>query len=250
MYFCYIDESGDCGLYDSAKPEKTGSSYFILTGLMVHSSRWRNALGSLKSFRKQLARESFLNYDVEFHCAEMIDPHKIKEFTSISVPDRWKLIERYAETIGENSAFSIITVVIDKQKTKLVPSDYLTSAVTKLYQAYDEFLIGHKENGILFFDRANEKHINTHVRKLLGTGASGETIPDIRIGWVIEDPIFRVSADSMFIQSSDVIAYTLKENDFPQTSRKKFQADRIFLRKLHAICFKSKFADDDAVIRI
>jgi len=72
---------------------------------MVRSSRWRTALGSLKSFRKQLAIESFLNYNVEFHCAEMIDPHKIKEFTSISVPDRWKLIERYAETIGENSAF-------------------------------------------------------------------------------------------------------------------------------------------------
>jgi len=74
--------------------------------------------------------------------------------------------------------------VIDKQKTKLLPSDYLTSAVTKLYQAYDEFLIGHKEKRILFFDRANEKHINTHGRKS------------------------------------------------------------------HAICFKSKFADDDAVIRI
>ena len=81
------------------------------------------------------------------------------------------------------------------------------------------------------------------------TGASGETVPDIRIGWVIEDPIFRVSSDSIFIQSADVIAYTLKEKDFPQTSRKKFQADRIFERKLEKVCFKSQFADEDGIIR-
>lgn len=249
MYFCYVDESGDCGKYDASIPDKTGSPYFILCGLIVDSSKWKIALGVLKSFRKQLARESYLPYDVEFHCAEMIDPHKIKEYSAISVPDRWKLIERYAETIGQYSAFSIISVVIDKRKSRVDPASYLTTAVTKLYQAFDEFLKNEKRYGLLFFDRANEKHINTHVRKLLGTGASGETVPDVRIGWVIEDPIFRVSSDSIFIQSADVIAYTLKEKDFPQTSRKKFQADRIFERKLEKVCFKSQFADEDGIIR-
>jgi len=249
MFFCYIDESGDCGMYDSKNPKQTGSPYFIVTGLIIHSSKWKVSLGTLKAFRKQLARESYLPYDVEFHCAEMIDPHKIKEYSSISVPDRWKLIERYAETIGEQKSFSIISVVINKESSKVNPSNYLTSAISKIYQAFDEFLKNKEENGLVFFDRANEKHINTHVRKLLGTGASGDTIPDIRIGWVIEDPIFRVSTDSMFIQSSDVIAYTLKEKDFPQTSRKKFQADRIFSRKLNSICYKSQLSDDDGIIR-
>lgn len=249
MYFCYVDESGDCGMYDASKPEKTGSPYFILCGIIIHSSKWKLSLGVLKNFRQLLARESYLPYDVEFHCAEMIDPHKIKEYRSISVPDRWKLIERYAETIGQYGAFSIINVVIDKKNSRLEPTNYLTTSVTKLYQAFDEFLKAEKQNGILFFDRANEKHINTHVRKLLGTGASGETIPDIRIGWVIEDPIFRVSSDSIFVQSADVIAYTLKEKEFPQASRKKFQADRIFMRKLGNVCFKSQIADDDGIIR-
>ena len=249
MYFCYVDESGDCGLYDALKPDKTGSPYFILAGLVVHSSKWKLSLGILKAFRKQLARESYLPYDIEFHCAEMIDPHKVREYTAISVPDRWKLIERYAETIGQYSAFAIITVVIDKKKSIIDPVNYLTTAVTKLYQAFDEFLKNEKENGILFFDRANEKHINTHVRKLLGTGASGETITDVRIGWVIEDPIFRVSTDSIFVQSADVIAYTVKESEFPQASRQKFQAHKIFTRKLKSICFKSQIADEDGIIR-
>lgn len=180
----------------------------------------------------------------------MIDPHKIKEYTQISVSERWKLIEEYAETIGQNTAFTLVTVVIDKMKSKLKPDEYLTTAITKLYQAFDEFLKAKETNGILFFDRANERYINTHVRKLLGTGASGETVPDVRIGWVIEDPIFRISTDSMFIQSADVAAYTLKEKEFPQASRKKHNADRIFHRMLNPVCFKSKIADDDGIIRI
>lgn len=140
--------------------------------------------------------------------------------------------------------------MIDKTKTELEPSDYLSTAVTELYQAFDEFLKEKKQNGIVFFDRASEKNINTHVRKLLGTGASGEKVPDVRIGWVIEDPIFRISTDSMFIQSSDVVAYTLKEMEFPQGSRKKYNADKIFLKNLKDKSFKSKNTDDLGIIRI
>jgi hypothetical protein len=250
MHFCYIDESGDCGLYDANNPEKTGSRYFILAGIVVGANKWKVSLETMKAFRKKIAREAILPYHVEFHCSEMIDPHKIKEFTSISVADRWKLLEEYAETIGQNTAFTLITVVIDKAQSSLNPEAYLTTAVTKLYQAFDEYLKAKGENGILFFDRANEKHVTTHVRKLLGTGASGESVAGVRIGWVIEDPIFRVSADSMFIQSADVVAYTLKEKEFPQASRQKHQAHKIFDRKLSKISFQSKVADDDGVIRI
>lgn len=248
MYFCYIDESGDGGAYEVGK-EKTGSPYFVLVGLVIHIGRWKVALDTLKSFRKKIAREAYLPYDVEFHCAELIDPRKIKEYTQISIPDRWKLINEYATTIGQQTAFKIIGVVIDKAKSKLAPEQYSTEAITKLYQAYDEFLKSESANGLVFIDRTNEKHINTHVRKLLGTGASGETIPDVRIGWIIEDPIFRSSKDSMFIQSTDVVAYTLKEMEFPQTSRKKFNADRIFSRRLSAVCFHSKISDNDGIIR-
>lgn len=249
MYFCYIDESGDCGMYDPAKPDKTGSSFFILVGLVVAANKWKISLETMKAFRKKIAREAYLPYHVEFHCAEMIDPHKVKEFTSISVADRWKLMEEYAETIGQNAAFKLITVVIDKTKTSLTPDEYLTESVTKLYQAFDEFLKTNSSNGLLFFDRANESQITTHVRKMLGTGASGESIPGVRIGWVIEDPIFRISSDSMFIQSADVAAYTLKEKEFPLASRKKFNADRIFLKKLTPICFVSKNSDENGIIR-
>ncbi len=137
----------------------------------------------------------------------------------------------------------------ERKVSDLSVSEYLTTAITRLYQALDEFLTLYNANGIVFFDRANEKHITTHVRKLLGTGASGESIPGVKLSKVIEDPVFRISADSMFIQATDVIAYTLKEKEFPQGSRKKYQAHKIFQRKLSNICFISKYGNEEGIIK-
>ena len=249
MYFCYVDESGDCGAYDSTKPDKTGSKYFILAGVVVPTKNWKASLDLLKSYKKRIAAQGFLPYDVEFHCSELIDPHKIKEYLQISTKDKWMLIEEFALTIGQHGAFNILTVVIDKNKSKLSPETYLNESLTKMYIAFDEFLKSKEDNGLLLFDRASERHISTHARKLLGTGSSGNTIPGVRIGWVIEDPIFRVSSDSIFIQAADVIAYSLKEKEFPITAKKKFNADKIFKNKLLQRCFKSIISDNEGIIR-
>lgn len=248
MYFCYVDESGDCGAYDATMPNKSGSPYFILAGLIVHAEKWKFSLEVLKTFRKKLAAQCYLPYHVEFHCSELIDPHKIKEYTQISVADRWKLIEAFAEKIGGNDAFSIIASVINKSESTLPANEYLTASITKLYQAYDHFLKERKQYGIVLFDRSNVGTIQTHVRKLLGTGSDLDAVPGIKVNHVIEDPIFRVSADSIFIQAADVIAYALKEKEFPQTSRKKYNADRIFTNKLKRVCYCSNLVNEGIIM--
>ncbi len=251
MYFCYVDESGDPGKHDPSKaPGDTSTPYFLLGGMILNASNWKLTLGTLKTYRKDIARKAILNYDVEFHCADMITPRAIKEYQSISVPDRWRLIEDYAGIIGSNTSSKIIVVAIDKTKTKLKEGEYLTGATTALYQAFDEFLRTEKDNGIVFIDQTTGKHTNTHVRKLMGTGASGETVPGVKIAWILEDPIYRISSDSMFIQSADVIVYTLKEKLFPQASRQKLQAHKIFDRKLLKSLYKSAIAGEDGIIRI
>lgn len=102
----------------------------------------------------------------------------------------------------------------------------------------------------MFFDRANEKKISTHVRKLLGTGVSDQHSGVAPINWIIEDPVYKVSSDSMLIQAADVTAYTFKEQEFPRTARKKFDADRIFKRKLASNCHVSPISDEKGIIRI
>ena len=249
MYFCYADESGDTGYYNPANPEKTESPYYILAGVAVPTDKWSLSLNILKSFRKDIAKDGFIKYDIEFHCSEMIDPHKIVNFKQISIKDRWKLIEDFASLIGKND-FHIIAIVIDKKNSKLNSNEYHTTTVTKLYQAFDDLLKITKVNGIVLFARTNETTTTTHVRKLLGTGSSGVTIPNVRIAKIIEDPFFQISSESLFIQAADVIAYTLKEKEFPQAARRKYQAHKIFDRKLIGPCYHSPVSGEDGIIRV
>lgn len=180
----------------------------------------------------------------------MVDPHSNTVYKQISVPERWKLIEDFGHVIGVQAEFKIIAVILDKQKSKLQPVNYITEIVTKLYQAYEHFLKSQKEWGIMLFDRANEKKISTHVRKLLGTGVSDQSSDTAPINWIIEDPFYKVSSESMFVQAADLAAYTFKEQEFPRTSRKKFNADRIFKRKLASNCYVSPVSDENGIIRV
>lgn len=44
----YVDESGDTGL------DRSPTSYFALSGLVVHESQWRNFINQLIAFRKTM----------------------------------------------------------------------------------------------------------------------------------------------------------------------------------------------------
>jgi hypothetical protein len=72
--------------YDPYNPGKTGSPYYFLAGVAVPTDKWSLSLNILKSFRKDIAKDGFIKYDLEFHYAEMIDPHKIVDFKQISIP--------------------------------------------------------------------------------------------------------------------------------------------------------------------
>ncbi|CAM4052233.1 Protein of unknown function [Pedobacter westerhofensis] len=249
MYFLYVDESGDAGKFDSSNLTKTGSPYLIYTGLVVHDAQWNQTLNTIKNFRKKIAKESFVSYNQEFHCAEMIDPRKIGAFTQISVPDRWKLIEEYCDLIGKVVKSSIIAAVLNKETSLLKPEEYTIAMITKLYQSFNHFLLQKKERGLVFFDRANERKISSHVRKLLGTNVTDRPLEIEQIDCILEDPVYKASSDSMLIQSADVVAYTVKEKEFPRAARKKFDADLIFDRKLLANCYNSHVSDNDGIIR-
>ena len=48
MYLMYVDESGDTGLANSP------TRYFVLSGIVVDESRWREFINALVAFRRTL----------------------------------------------------------------------------------------------------------------------------------------------------------------------------------------------------
>jgi hypothetical protein len=91
----YVDESGDTGL--GASP----TSYFLLSGLVVHESRWREFVNQLVDFRKRMRTTYKLPVRTEIHAAEFMNGrvHALGR-TVISRPDKLAILREALEELG------------------------------------------------------------------------------------------------------------------------------------------------------
>ncbi|SFQ58213.1 DUF3800 domain-containing protein [Hymenobacter arizonensis] len=128
MYLLYADESGDTGLV--ASPTK----YFILSGLVVHETRWRAFLDDIVAFRRHLRATKGLKLREEIHAAPFItNPGPL---VRIKRNDQLDILKQCLDFLGNRSDISLCTVVVNKT-TKSVGYDVFESAWQALIQRFD-----------------------------------------------------------------------------------------------------------------
>ena len=66
MFLLYVDESGDTGLVNSP------TEYFILSGLVIHETRWDSVLSNIVDFRRQMRESYGLKLREEIHAAHLL----------------------------------------------------------------------------------------------------------------------------------------------------------------------------------
>ena len=108
MYLMYVDESGDVGLINSP------TRYFILSGIVVHESKWKDTLTSLVEFRKMLRDTKGLKLREEIHCTELIN--KPGDLKRIKRNDRVDIIKKCIDWLNTQLDVSVVSVIVDKQE--------------------------------------------------------------------------------------------------------------------------------------
>src|SRR5680860_843195 len=107
MYLMFVDESGDTGLTGSP----TGC--FVLSGLVIHESRWQDCLERLIRFRRRMRHAFGLKLREEIHSRHMITGRP-GELVRIPKNDRLSIIRFHAREIAGLPDVRIINVVVDK----------------------------------------------------------------------------------------------------------------------------------------
>src|SRR5207253_6841889 len=75
-----------------------------------------------------------------------------------------------------------------------------------------------------------------------GGGVAAKNIPVQR---VIEDPIFKKSHQSYFIQLADAVAYALLKREVAPTPHvKRYGIDKLFERSLGGVCYRAASKSD------
>ncbi len=241
MYLMYIDESGDTGLKGSP------TRYVVLTGLVVHELRWRSCLEQLIAFRQRIKAKFRLRLREELHAARMLTrPGELKR---IKRNDRLAIIRAFADQIASMTDINLVNVVVDKEGK---PKDYdvFGSAWGALIQRFEN-TIAHRnfagpanadDRGLLFPDSTDDKKLTDLVRKkrhynpVPNRGDFGPGYRNLPLQNVIEDPSFRDSEHSYFIQAVDCAAFLLYQRLAPNSFMKKHSGQNYFARLEPVLC--------------
>lgn len=230
----YVDESGDIGL-----PPSSPTKYFILSAIIIHELRWRDTIGDLVRFRKHLKLTKGLKIKEEIHCTKFISSPG--PLVRIKRNDRLDIIKQSIDWCNSQPDLTVFSVVVDKT-TKAAGYDVFEKAWNALLMRFENTL-SHKnfpgprnpdDAGMVISDNTDGgklrrllrrmRHFNM-VPSMYGTGAR-----NLKLQYIIEDPVLRDSQFSFMHQMNDVVAYCAKQLYDPNSYMKQKGGNNFYKR--------------------
>jgi hypothetical protein len=251
----YVDESGDPGL--TLSPNR----YFVLSGLVVHELRWRESLDQLIEFRKRMQRTFGLRLREEIHAAAFIN--RPGPLVRIPRNDRLTILRSFANELATMPHLNVINVVVDKS-TKTAGYDPFVMAWKVLIQRFSN-TISHRnfpgpmnpdERGMIFPDQTDVKELTQLIRQMRRYNPIPKQ-PSFGLGYrnlavtnIVEDPSFRDSSHSYFIQGADLTAFLLYQKLAPNSYIKRKSAHNYFDRLEPILCKVASSKDGQGIVRL
>jgi hypothetical protein len=255
MYLMYVDESGDCGLTNSP------TRYFVLTGLVVHELRWQTYLDRLIAFRQRVKQHFGLRLREELHASAMVNhPGSL---VRIKRNDRVAILKAFADELAAMTDLNLINIAVDKQGK---PGNYDVFGIAwkALIQRFENTL-SHRnfagpanpdECGMLFPDHTDDKKLTGLLRQMRrynpvpNQAAYGVGYRNMALSKITEDPNFRESDHSYFIQATDLAAFLLYQNLEPSGYMRKKGGHNYFQRLAPILCRVASSKDPQGIVRL
>jgi hypothetical protein len=253
MFLMYVDESGDTGMV--ASPTR----YFILTGLVVHELRWKTYLDQIVDFRQRMSKQFGFRVREELHAAAMLS--KPGSLVRIRRNDRLTIIRGFANELAKMNDLSIINIVVGKQDK---PADYDVFAMAwkVLTQRFENTLsyrnfpgpVNQDERGMIFADHTDDKKLTQLLRQMRRYNPVPNQ-PTFGLGYrnliltsIIEDPAFRNSEHSYFVQAADLATFLLYQRLMPSVYVRRKGGRAYFKRLDPVLCKVASSTNPDGIV--
>jgi hypothetical protein len=275
--FFYVDES-----YDDTK--------FCLSAIAVRHTEWRDCFNRIKQHRGVLKQKYGIYLRKEIHSTDFVAGRGKISDKFVSKRDRCRVFEGLLNLVASLPNVMVFNICLDKAgrtDPQLDAWDRLLNRIERTLFAMEEKelplrrglttgLTGHvaegplKEidlrlnhyasRGMIFADEGKEISITKTFRKMnvfnpipskLGGWSSGESTKNIPIQRVLEDPIFKRSDQSYFVQLADCVAYSLLKKEVPQTPHvAKYGLHLLFDKVISRVCFRNASpSDPNGIVR-
>ena len=196
-FLIYIDESHD-------------QTNFVYSALFVSVSQWESCFKKILEWRHKLKEEHDIPYQTELHATEFVGGKGIRG-TSHDKDYRADLFHsalQFIETLEEISILNGITE--NKIKSKKL-FEWMIARINASLRARNSY-------GILVCDEGEEGKLIPLVREMktkniVPSHFEGERSAPLNN--IVEDPLFKNSKSSYFIQMADFVAFALLRKEHP-----------------------------------
>lgn len=243
MFLYYIDASSD-------------QSYFVLSALRIVGERWKEIFDKTKDFRRYLKRTYGIYLRKELHSTELIRGKGRLAAGPVGKGTRARIFDETLHFIAGLPDLQILNVCI---RVPHCPVDPYIRAFERLLNRIEANLKAAGCNGIVVLDEGKEGMIRRVARKMavfnwvpsaFGVWQNGEPTKNIAVSRVLEDPVFRSSADSYFLQLADVAAFALLKREVPPTPVvERYRIHMMFEALAPTLCRQVSPNDPDGIER-
>jgi hypothetical protein len=216
MWFAYLDESKD------------SNKFYVYSALIVESDTWNSTFRALKAFRQGLRKSHGIYIKQELHAWKFASGKGQIADKPINKADRAKIFQEVMNFVADPKLFKIISSV---NTNEFYAFDRFINRINRTAEA-------NETNVILICDEGQEAEFTRRLRKMRvhnlipsnqGTwDSTGAATKNITTDYIIEDPFFKDSRSSYFIQLVDFCAYALLRSEKPIDSRTALGYDKMY----------------------
>lgn len=263
--FFYVDESHNNNL-------------FCLSAIGIRHSVWKECFDKARHFRERLNKDYGIFIRKEIHAYKFLSGRGDVSSRMVSKWERSRIFNQILQMIAslpEVMLFNICLKKCEHSDPHMVAWDRLVNRIERTmvameqrelptrkellakcrqsiseddYSKLEHRLLSYFSRAVIIADEGRELEITRALRKMhvynpipsrynvWGDGQATRNIPAERI---IEDPVFKDSSRSYFIQLADCVAYSLLKREEPPIPRiKKYKIHEMFDAHLSGVCFR------------
>jgi len=239
MHVIYIDDSGD-------------SLLSVFSALAIPVREWHLAFQKVRDFRRSLKKLYGIYVYKELHAWKFVSGRGRPSPNIVTKSQRVRIFNEALELVAQlPGARSFNAVAARNQEERCF--EWMLNRINRTLVSWDS-------HAILISDAGKETTYTRMVRRMYvfnpipsrfgvwqETGTSWKNIPLERI---VEDPFFKDSSQSYFVQLVDFCAYALLRRENPIPSKARYGLDKSFNLLSPILVTEATRKDPEGIIRI
>ncbi|HEY1362702.1 MAG TPA: DUF3800 domain-containing protein [Xanthobacteraceae bacterium] len=215
MWFAYLDESHD------------ENRFFVYSALIVDTAQWAEAFKALKDARARLRQRRGVYMKQELHAWKFAAGKGQIANRPILKLERAEIFRRVLSFLAETNLFRVIS---SANQNEFYAFDRIMNRINRTAEEEGQHVILICDQGqeAEFTRRMRKMRVHNPITSKYGAWENGRSTKNIPTAQILEDPFFKDSKNSYFIQAVDFCAYALLRMERPIPSRTALGYDTMY----------------------